>query len=224
MDYVDLGIMEYDKALSLQEWLLQRRVQKVCPDTLLLVEHPPVLTLGIRGQSQNIYASPDLLQEMGIQVYEIYRGGDVTYHGPGQIVGYPILDLRSLGLGVKDFVHAVEESIIAHLRQDFGILAHRKDKTHTGVWVEDRKIAAIGFAVKQGVTMHGFAYNVNTDLGHFALINPCGLGMEVISVAKITGQKQDLFKVKNALATKLCQQIGCPMQTVSAQSLLQEFV
>ena len=170
---VDLGRVEYGAAFALQRQLAAARDAGRIPDVLLLVEHPPVITLGRRGSRQHIYADERALARCGITVHETNRGGLVTYHGPGQIVGYPITRLRQIAGDAPTYVRKLEETIIRTLA-DFGIAAER-DAQNRGVFTRRSKIAAIGVAVTHGVTMHGFALNVRPDLAHFELINPCGL-------------------------------------------------
>jgi lipoyl(octanoyl) transferase len=196
-----LGYMDYAKALAIQENLLALRQQNVVEDMLLLVEHPSVLTLGIRGKQSNILASDEELTANGVTIYRVNRGGDVTYHGLGQIVGYPIMDLKKQDRGVKQYVWNVEDVFIRLLSMEFGIVASRGERKYTGVWVDDKKITAIGIAVKHGVTMHGFAFNVNTDLEHFRWINPCGITERgVTSLQDLLGQKIDFDKANDMVA------------------------
>jgi lipoyl(octanoyl) transferase len=199
IQYLYLGRIGYDEGLRLQEELVQAVVAGRTGNTLLLLEHPPVLTLGCNANRANILATDDLLTARGVTVHEINRGGDVTYHGPGQLVGYPIFDLRSLHttsgkrLGPVDFVRQMEEALI-RVTGHFGVPAFRIPGL-TGVWcgpagsrlldedlppsknhpAGERKIGAIGIHVSRGVTSHGFAYNVTTRLEDFLLINPCGI-------------------------------------------------
>lgn len=183
-----LGKCEYREALAIQVKLLEKRQKGEIEDTLIILEHPPVITLGNQAEKSNIIASEEYLAQQGIDIIETNRGGDVTYHGTGQIVGYPIVDIRNLKIGVRDFVNGLEEVFIQLLQQEFGIDAKR-DYGHTGVWIDNSKILAIGLAVKRGVTMHGFAFNVNTNLQHFNFIVPCGITDKgVTSVEKIMGK------------------------------------
>ena len=183
---VDLGRISYAEGLAVQERVVRARKSGQIGDTLLLVEHPPVLTLGRNATRANILISDDLLRARGIEVHEINRGGDVTYHGPGQLVGYPIFDLRGdlpgkkgPHLGPVDFVRLLEEVLIRTCGE-FGVLAQRVCK-RTGVWtyaagsVLEKKIAAIGIHVSRGITSHGFALNVTSDLRDFSWIVPCGI-------------------------------------------------
>ncbi len=182
-----LGRIDYASALELQRQLATSRKQGTVPDHLLLLEHPHVITLGRNGHLENLLAGDHILERAGIAFYPTDRGGDVTYHGPGQLVGYPILDLRDWQRDVGAYVRALEQAIIDTLA-DFGIVAGRIPKL-TGVWVSDRhtqaKIAAIGVHLSRWVTSHGFALNVSTDLTYFQYIVPCGLTLPVTSMAAL---------------------------------------
>jgi len=164
--------MEYGAAYQLQKKLHQQRVAGEVEDTLLLLEHPPTITVGKAGSIDNILVPRETLHLKGISLYFVDRGGDVTYHGPGQLVGYPILDLSSRGGDLKRYVRDLEEVLIRTLR-DFSIEAGR-DSQHVGVWVGQKKIASIGLSIRDWVSMHGFALNVCTDLQGFSLIHACG--------------------------------------------------
>lgn len=202
---VQLGRTEYGETLRMQEKLLELRQQEQIEDTFLLVEHQPVLTLGKRGKKSNIVLSDDYLKQSGIDVFEVNRGGDVTYHGPGQIVGYPILNLKEYGRDVRKFVWNIEEIFVHLLDREYGIKASRINK-FTGVWVGQKKITSIGFAVKRWVTMHGFAFNVNTNLEHFKWIVPCGIKDKgVTSLKKITGEHQDLANINSMVIKYFCE-------------------
>ncbi len=170
---VDLGRMAYDTALRLQEDMLQERATGGIQDTLIFVEHDPVYTLGRNADPANITASTADLEALGIAVRRTTRGGEVTYHGPGQITGYPIINLREHGQGVLWFVASIEHVLIETLAA-FGVTAVT-DTINRGVWVGQDKIAAIGVRVSRQITMHGFALNVCTDLSHYAGIVPCGI-------------------------------------------------
>jgi len=193
----ELGRMDYGLALELQQQISADRKQGLVPDHLLLLEHPHVITLGRNGHMENLLASDEILSRAGIAFYPTDRGGDVTYHGPGQLVGYPILDLREWQRDVGAYVRAVEQTIIDTLA-DYGIAAGRIPKL-TGVWVEDRKIAAIGVHLSRWVTSHGFALNVSTDLTYFQYIVPCGLTRPVTSMAAL-GVRAGLDEVGRRLA------------------------
>ncbi len=194
---IDLGTMEYGKCLELQRKLRDQRIADEIGDTLLLVEHTPVLTMGRRGQNDNVVVSEEFLKENGIDVHWVERGGDVTYHGPGQLVVYPIFDLTGFGRDIHTFVDNIINAIMNVLKEEFNIEAHREDGKHTGVYIGTDKIAAIGLAIRRWVSMHGFAFNVNTDLSHFRWIVPCGLGDRgVTSVKEQTGKEVNYNKVK----------------------------
>jgi lipoyl(octanoyl) transferase len=180
----DLGRVRYADAFELQRELVERRKRGEIPDQLLIVEHPPVVTMGRNGREQNLLASPELLARAGIEFHHTDRGGDVTFHGPGQIVGYPIFDLREWRRDVVAYVRALEEVLIRALGE-FGI-AGRRVEGATGVWVSlpggRAKIAAIGIHVSRWVASHGFALNVDPDLSYFRYIVPCGLTEPVTSM------------------------------------------
>jgi lipoyl(octanoyl) transferase len=186
INLLTLGRVPYTEALALQHQVIAARKQNLIGDTLLLLEHPPVLTLGRNAHRSNVLASDDLLARRGVELHEVNRGGDVTYHGPGQLIGYPILDLRGdlpgkkgPHLGPVDYVRLLEEALIRTCG-DFDVLTQRICRL-TGVWtvaggsIREKKIAAIGVHVSQGVTSHGFALNVTTDLRDFDWIIPCGI-------------------------------------------------
>lgn len=177
----DLGRLPYREALALQAELVARRKQGTIPDQFLFVEHPHVVTLGRNGRREHLLARPEMLERAGIEFFETDRGGDVTYHGPGQVVGYPILDLRDWKRDVVAYVRGLEQVIIDALAE-FGLVAGRLAGA-TGVWVEDRKIAAMGVHISRWITSHGFALNVETDLDYFRYIVPCGLSRPVTSMA-----------------------------------------
>jgi lipoate-protein ligase B len=189
-----LGTLRYAEALAVQKNAVRRRIAGEIPDTLLFVEHPPVVTLGKTAKREHLLASrPD------VEVVETDRGGDVTYHGPGQVVGYPIVDLSALRRDVKWYLERLEEVLIRVCARH-GVRAGRSEGM-TGAWVGGRKIAAIGVRVERWVTSHGFALNASTDLSYFDLIIPCGLrGKGVTSLAAETGRPPDLDGLRRALA------------------------
>jgi lipoyl(octanoyl) transferase len=176
----DLGRLEYARALALQTSLVERRKRGEIPDQLLIVEHPHVVTMGRNGHLENVLASPEILQRAGIELHYTDRGGDVTYHGPGQIVGYPIFDLREWKRDVAAYLRALEQVLIEALA-GFGLVGERSPGA-TGVWVEGAKVAAIGVHISRWVTSHGFALNLDTDLSYFQYIVPCGLTRPVTSL------------------------------------------
>jgi lipoyl(octanoyl) transferase len=197
----ELGRVPYGDALELQAELVAQRKRGEIPDQLVLLEHPHVITLGRNGRLENLLADPEILRRAGISFFPIDRGGDITYHGPGQLVGYPILDLREWKRDVGAYVRAVEQVLIDTVG-DFGIEAGRVPGC-TGVWVDGAKIAAIGVHISRWVTSHGFALNVSTDLSYFQYIVPCGLTKPVTSMAKL-GAHASLEQVSQRLAEHFC--------------------
>ena len=224
-----LGRVPYEAALALQTALLERRQRGEIPDTILLLEHPHVITLGRRGEAENILADPSALEARGIAVHRVGRGGDVTYHGPGQLVGYWVVALSRWKDDVGRFVRCIEESIIGTLRT-FGLEGRRLPK-FTGVWCyppgapEMEKIASIGVGIKRWVAHHGFALNVTTDLSQFEAIVPCALsGKRMTSMARLTGRETPLEEVEDALAEVLPQLLGGPLlkdERVAAEAALE---
>jgi lipoyl(octanoyl) transferase len=206
LDVRDLGRIAYADASRLQDELVEQRRTDQIADTLLLLEHPPVITLGRRATLDDVFLSEAALTQRGIALAKATRGGLVTYHGPGQLVGYPIVKLRARGLTVPCYVRALELAIISILA-DIGIAA-RIDEGHVGVWTDRGKIAAIGVAQRHGVTLHGFAVNLQPDLAQFELINPCGIGdMGVTSAAAMLGHAVDLDQFKTGIAVAVEEQL-----------------
>ena len=191
-----MGVIDYEDALRLQNRLAEARREEKIGDVLLLLQHPPVITMGKSGKVQNVLA-PQTLQEKKIKVIFTDRGGDVTYHGPGQLVVYPILSLRLYGLSVPGYVWNLEEMGI-RLLASYGIPAGRIEKLR-GVWVGNEKIAALGVHLSNWVSKHGLALNVNTDLDPFDLINPCGTGRRVTSMAKILGRELPMEEIESLM-------------------------
>jgi lipoyl(octanoyl) transferase len=198
--------MPYPESLALQRALVEERQSRRVNDVLLLLEHPHVLTLGARmdGGRRHIVASTDQLLARGVEVHEAGRGGDITYHGPGQIVGYPILDLQPDRCDVHRYVRDLEEVLIRTIAQ-YGIAAERVPGL-TGVWVGHEKLAAIGVRVARWVTSHGFAFNVTTDLEYFKLIVPCGIpDRGVTSLARLLGRAVDRHEVEDHIIAAFCE-------------------
>ncbi len=192
-----LGLVAYGEALDLQQTLVEERRAGCVPDLLLLLQHPAVITLGVRRDSRShVTASDGQLAMHGIEVHEAGRGGDVTYHGPGQIVGYPILDLRPDRCDVHRYVRDLEEVMI-RVCADYGVAAHRADGL-SGAWVGTEKIGAIGVRISRWITSHGFAFNVNTRLEDFQLIVPCGIADRgVTSLRKLLGEELSIGQVED---------------------------
>ncbi len=208
LTYIDLGIRDYketwDYQASLHKKVLESKAAGKPLHYLIFVEHQHVYTLGRSGKENNLLISETLLKKIGASFYRIDRGGDITYHGPGQIVGYPIIDLEAFRIGVKKYIENIEQAII-NTMAEFGLMTTRLNGA-TGVWLDAhnqqkaRKICAIGVKVSRAVTMHGFALNVNTNLNYFSYINPCGFPDKgVTSMEKELGRPQDMNEVKKIL-------------------------
>lgn len=212
----DLGLVRYREALTLQQELAAQRKRGEGVDHLLLLEHPHVLTLGRNAHPENLLVSRERLDELGVDLVEIDRGGDITYHGPGQIVGYPIIDLRFWKRDVVAYIRGLEEVALRALKR-FGITAAR-DLTATGVWVEGAKICAMGVHISRWVTTHGFALNWTTDLRRFDYIVPCGLARPVTSMQKL-GVRAERSAVVNALAAAFAEVFEYEPATVDEPSL-----
>jgi len=194
-----LGVIPYELALERQRILVQARAECKIPDVVLLLQHPPVFTTGRFRGEEDIIASAETLAQEGIAVFSSNRGGSVTYHGPGQLVGYPILNLKENGLGVLEYIRKLEE-IVIKLLLTLGIQGQRVAKYPGGVWVGEEKICSVGIHVSRYITMHGFALNVNTNLRHFEYINPCGIkGTVITSISKLLGYPVEVEAVIGSL-------------------------
>jgi lipoyl(octanoyl) transferase len=195
-----LGLVQYGEALELQARLVEARKADRVPDQLLLLEHPPVITLGVKAKSgtTNLLATPAALAARGVEVFETGRGGDITYHGPGQLVGYPIISLKPDRCDVHQYVRDLEEVLI-RAAASFGVTAARVEGL-TGIWVGSTKLAAIGVRIARWVTSHGFAFNVSTDLSHFDLIVPCGIRDKgVTSLERLLGRRVPMAEVEGVV-------------------------
>lgn len=194
-----LGSVPYGQALELQHRLQRARIRGAVGDTLLLLEHPAVITLGRGANAANVLLTKEILAQRGVERFEIGRGGDVTYHGPGQVVGYPIFDLNPDRRDVRRYVRDLEE-IMVRIARDHELEAGRIEGLN-GAWIEDRKIGAVGVRISRWVTMHGFALNVSTDLSHFAMIVPCGIqNKAVTSLAAELGRSPSVQSVMDRVA------------------------
>jgi len=204
-----LGLMAYDEALALQQQLVEDRRHGRVPDQLLLLQHPPVITLGVKARSSraHVLATDEALAAEGVDLFETGRGGDVTYHGPGQLVGYPILDLKPDRCDVHGYVRDLEEVLI-RVAASFGVEAGRVAGL-TGVWVGREKLAAIGVRISRWITSHGFAFNVSTNLEHFNLIVPCGItDRGVTSLSRLLGRSVAIDEVERATVASFCKVFG----------------
>ncbi len=211
---LDLGRQDYNEVLDLQHRLVSLRARNQIPDTLIMVEHPHIFTVG--------KAVPDEVSSQidGVPVVRIERGGQWTYHGPGQLVGYPILDLNARGRDIHRFLWSMEETLLRTL-EEFGIIAGRVEgRGKTGVWVGKKKIASIGAAVRHWITFHGFALNVNTDMHYFGLIDPCGMPSSTMTSMKTIIEKDvDFDKVKNSVKRNFQDVFHLSLRTIDAQML-----
>jgi lipoate-protein ligase B len=216
----DLGRIAYAEAYEIQRDLVDKRKHAQIPDQLLIVEHPHVITMGRNGNMSNLLASEEVLRRAGIEFHPTDRGGDITYHGPGQIVGYPIFDLREWKRDVVAYVRAVEQVIMDALGE-FGIEAGRVPGC-TGVWVNGKKVAAIGVHISRWVTSHGFALNHTTDLSYFQYIVPCGLTKPVTSMREL-GSDANREQVTAALARNFAKHFEFEMSSCEAPSLTETF-
>ncbi|MBI4418308.1 MAG: lipoyl(octanoyl) transferase LipB [Ignavibacteriales bacterium] len=217
--WIDIGRTRYAEAWDLQRRILELRHYGMIEDVLVFTEHEKVYTLGKGANDNHLLASEEELKKSGIDVFHIDRGGDVTYHGPGQIVGYPILDLSKYKTDLHWYLRGLEEVIIRTL-DEYDIVAGREEGM-TGVWAQGEKIAAIGVKISRWVTMHGFALNVNTDLREFGRIIPCGIFHKgVTSMEAVLGREVPMDEVQSHLAESFSSVFGCELMTVSREDLL----
>ncbi len=221
---IDLGLIGYAEAWSLQKRIVAARKADAIKDVLLVCEHPHVITQGRNGKREHLLASEHVLRQKGVEYYETSRGGDITYHGPGQLVGYPILNLGAIRRDVVWYVRMLEEAMI-RATSEFGITAERV-AGKTGIWVKsgdtEEKLAAIGVHISRWVTSHGFAYNVSTDLRYFDLIVPCGIAdRKATSLEKLLGRSVEQVEVVPRIARHLGELFGLEMQEASKKELLE---
>lgn len=222
---VELGLMGYAEAWDLQRQLVAARKVDALPNVLLLCQHPHVITLGRNGKRHHLLASGHLLRQMGVEFHETDRGGDITYHGPGQLVGYPILNLSHIRKDVVWYVRQLEEAMI-RVSADYGLIVGRRDG-QTGVWVGtqsgDEKLAAIGVHISRWVTSHGFAYNVATDLRYFDLIVPCGIvDKKPTSLERLLGREVAVEEVSRRIAGHLAEVFGLVYRHASREELAEK--
>jgi len=220
---VDLGLIGYAEACELQKRLVAARKVDAIEDVLLFCEHPHVITLGRNGKRENLLVSEHLLRQKGVEFHATNRGGDITYHGPGQIVGYPILNLGAIRRDVVWYVRTLEEAMI-RATAEYGITA-RRESGKTGIWVQtgsaEEKLAAIGVHISRWVTSHGFAYNVSTDLRFFDLIVPCGiLDRKATSLEKLLGRTVESAEVAPRIARHLAELFGLELKELPKKQLL----
>ncbi len=217
--WVDLPISDYAKIFHLQEMIHQKRQQEIIPDVVLLLEHAPCITLGRSGGYDNLLAENSVLQQHGITVHETSRGGNITYHGPGQLVCYPILALAGEERDLHAYARKMEEVMIRTVGA-FGIKASRR-AGFPGVWTGESKIGAIGVAVDKWVTMHGMSLNVCPDLNHFSFIVPCGIATNgVTSMEKLMGQSMDINRVRHEMRNQFCEIFQISMHSEKLEHII----
>jgi lipoate-protein ligase B len=210
---IELGLTEYKSTWNLQKKLVNLRADGKIPDCLIMTEHEPVLTMGRANSHDNLLSAPEELQKLNIELYKVERGGDITFHGPGQVVAYPIIDLSARGRDLHKYLRDLEQVVIDTL-EEMDIAATTK-KGLTGVWVQNHKLAAIGVAVSRWISYHGLALNVNTDLDFFKHINPCGITrFPVGSISSILGKQVNFDKVSKMLSANFARLFGYDMKTV----------
>jgi lipoate-protein ligase B len=212
-------MMDYSEALELQVAIVKARIEeKLSRDVILLVEHPPVFTLGRRGGSENLTVSDAFLKKSGIQVIQAERGGDITYHGPGQMVVYPIIDLDRQRLGITELVFMLEE-IMIRVSESVGVHADRNPRNR-GVWVGNKKLGSIGLAVRKGISFHGMALNVNLSMTPFQWIHPCGLtNISMTSLEKELPEKPSMQAVRKLTKQHLGDVFGCHLEEITWETL-----
>ena len=214
----DFPVLDYQKAWDLQLDLVAARKEGRVTDVLLLVEHPPVFTLGRRGGRENLAVSEEFLKERGIPLTHVERGGNITFHGPGQLVGYPIIDLHAAKLGITEYVGRLEEVMILTAGH-WGVCAGR-NSLNRGIWVGNSKLGSIGIAIRRGISFHGFAFNVNVSLEPFGWINPCGLqGIGITSMERESSQKLPMNEVREQLKLNIESVFGIKVVTVEPAML-----
>jgi len=221
--WLDLGLMPYEPAFAIQERILEARMRDRLPSTIILQENSSVFTIGRTGSRSNILASADELQRLGIEVLEVNRGGDITYHGPGQLIVSPLLYLGDVDLNANQYLHRLEDVLI-DLLSTFGIRSYKK-KDYPGVWWNQAKIGAVGIAVKHGYTFHGFSLNVNLDLAPFNLINPCGVSqMLITSLHQILGHEIPMAEIKEKLHEIMMETFSLNIRDVSWKEVQEALV
>ncbi len=219
---VDIGTTEYSYAWDLQKTLHNERVEGRIPDTVLFTEHTNTYTIGKSGGDDHLLASEEELRRNGVALFRIDRGGDITYHGPGQIVSYPVIDLNNYYLDVHRYLRDLEEVVIRTLKH-YAVEAHR-EPDYTGVWVSSEKICAIGVKISHWVTMHGFAFNVNTDLSYFGRIIPCGIFHKgVTSLSQILGERVEMSEVRNIVAREFAEVFQTEIEATQFEQFIERY-
>jgi len=219
---IDLPRTDYGRAQDLQvQCVAAKRDGRIANDLMLLLEHPAVFTLGRNGGRENLMVSDAFLKEAGVSVVPSERGGNITYHGPGQIVGYPVVDLARARMGVADYVAALEEVMIA-VAGEWGVAA-RRDPRNRGVWVDGAKVGSIGLCLRRGTTFHGFALNINNDLTPFPWINPCGLaGVRMTSLGQAAGRQIPMDRLRRSVWRKVGEVFGVALRPIGVGELFRD--
>ncbi|MEQ8187586.1 MAG: lipoyl(octanoyl) transferase LipB [Candidatus Eremiobacterota bacterium] len=221
MYVINSGYFDYERCHELQKKIVIFKENNF-PDVLILVEHPPVITIGHRGKKENILISEEELKKRNISVLRIERGGDVTYHGPGQLVGYPIIKLTDYKLKVREFIERLEEVLIVTLK-NYNITGTRNEINH-GVWIGNNKIASIGIGIRRWITFHGFALNVNTHIEEFNMIKACGLdNTGIVSMKKIAGKEFPLSEVSGIICHNFSKIFNISLEEISYEEFLMRF-
>jgi lipoate-protein ligase B len=219
--FLNLDYLSYNEALGLMWKLVNIKRSLTFPEVLIFLEHEPTLTMGRRGKTSDILVSQEYLAQEKIAVHRVKRGGLVTYHGPGQLVVYPIFNIHTMGLTIDKLVYGLEETVVKTL-SSFGIIGNRKEG-YRGVWVYQDKIASIGVAIRGGITYHGLALNYGIDLSHFDLIKPCGLtGIRMTSIAKILGRPINPSRLRETMASNFIQQFELDLDEWSLNQVEQD--
>jgi len=217
--YLDLGTLDYSEAWELQQTIVRARIEKkFSRDVILLLEHNPVFTLGRRGGAENLTVSDVFLKKKGVQVIQVERGGNITYHGPGQMVVYPILDLNHQRLGITELVSMLEEVMI-RVSESVGVQAERNPRNR-GVWVGNKKLGSIGLAVRRGISFHGMALNVNLSLAPFKWIHPCGLAdISMTSLEKESAERPSMQTIRELTKQHIKDVFGCQLEEIGRKTL-----
>ena len=217
---VDLPVIEYDRALNIQKDIVQKKISVGCPDVLLVLEHPPTVTLGIRGKSSDLLVSEDCLRQRGIDLFSVDRGGEVTFHGPGQIVCYPVVNLRSLSISVREYVRRLEETIIMALNEFEVSGFRRKDKI--GVWTSsNNKIASIGIRISRRIAFHGFSVNVDLQANPSEFMVSCGMpDARMISLKELVAKPVSMEAARTALVKSFAEEFRVNLEPCSLEQVL----
>ncbi|HPJ11791.1 MAG TPA: lipoyl(octanoyl) transferase LipB [Caldisericia bacterium] len=221
--FTSCGTVPYDIALEWQKTIVEAKMKQDLEDVMLFLEHPPVITIGKNGNPSNILIGSKQCKDQGISIYPISRGGDVTFHGPGQIVGYPLFDLQHFDKSIRNFVTHLEQVFISLLQDSYQLSAQRIPG-YTGVWIDNNKITAMGLSVHKYITMHGFAFNVSTDLKYFRMITPCGISDKGVTTLNIeTGKQNSIDTCIQQIGEEMSKCYPIDMEWKPLQKVLETF-